>query len=301
MVFVFTEMIRCGRIGRIALQTYHMYHSHPVHVFGRAQDLDELDDHPNTIRHDLPDDNPVTQAFDKGHLGTSMLWAKVIRSVSDEEIVHFDSDVIFRGDIVNDVIAKLDEGYDLVGGSRNYKHNPHGPSQDHVRHLPDTVATYCFGFRKSKVNYQQYDYTQLQKMCEGSYMPFSHGHIDFFDPVSFAILHNGGRVFYLDSDIVGGCNPEGSRLNKYGELNTLLDIGDKLSHFSSVGSGLNFYTMQQQGKQNSVPSSYVLFALKKFDLYMRVFYETSILQDEENEDNLKFLPELLTLFERTPS
>ena len=59
--------------------------------------------------------------------------------------------------------------------------------------------------------------------------------------------------------------------------------------------------MQQKGKQNSVPSSYVLFALKKFDLYMRVFYGTSILQDEENEDNLKFLPELLTLFERTPS
>lgn len=294
MVFLFTEIIRCGLIGKIALRTYHLHHSHPVHVFGRKEDLAHIESHPNNVFHELEEDNPITKAFDNGHLGTAMLWAKVIRSVPDDEIVHFDSDVIFRGDMVNDVLAKLAEGYDLVGGSRNYKHNPHGPSQDHVRHLPDTVATACFGFRKSKIG--SYDYDTLRKMCQGAYNPLGHAFMDFFDPVSFVIMRNGGRVFYIDHDIIGACDPLGNRLNKYGEINTLIDLGDKFCHFASVGSGLNFVTMKRKGIVNSVPSTYVSFAVKKFDLYLRVFYDSSCLPEEENQDNLKYLPMLREIF-----
>lgn len=296
MVFVFTEIIRCGLIGKIALKTYHMHHDRPVHVFGRKEDFAYLDPHPNTIVHELDESHSITRAFDDGHLGTAMLWATVIRSVPDDTIVHFDSDVIFRGDMVNDVIAKLEEGYDLVGGSRNYKHNPHGPSQDHVRHLPDTVATACFGFRKSKIGWQQYDYDTLRKMCQGAHNPLGHSFLDFFDPVSFVIQHNGGKVWYIDHDIIGACNPLGSRVNKYGEINTFIDLGDKFCHFSSVGSGLNFVAMQRKGLPISVPESYVSYAIKKFDLYLRLFYNSSCMPESENPENLRYLDRLREIF-----
>lgn len=296
MVFIFTEIVRCGLIGKLAMKTYHKYHDHPVHIFGRKEDFTHIDEHPNNVLHELDDLNPITLGFNNGHLGTAMLWAKVIRSVPDDEIVHFDSDVIFRGDIVTDVLQKLKEGYDLVGGSRNYKHNPHGPSQDHVRHLPDTVATACFGFRKSKIGFEKYDYDTLRKMCQGAHNPLGHAFMDFFDPVSFVIMHNGGNVFYMDHDVIGACNPLGSRMNKYGEINTLIDVGDKFCHFASVGSGLNFVAMKRKGVPNPVPGTYVSFAVKKFDLYLRLFYKSSCLPDDENEENLKYIPMLQDIF-----
>jgi len=296
MVFIFTEIVRCGLIGKLAMKTYHMYHEHPVHIFGRREDFKHIEPHPNNILHELDNDHMITKAFDNGHLGTAMLWATVIRSVPDDEIVHFDSDVIFRGDIVNDVISKLKEGYDLIGGSRNYKHNPHGRSEDHVRYLPDTVATACFGFRKSKIGLEKYDYDTLRRMCQGAYNPLGHPFIDFFDPVSFVIMHNKGRVYYIDHNVIGACDPFGNRINKYGEINTLIDLGDKFCHFASVGSGLNFITMKQKGIVNSVPSTYVLFAVKKYDLYLRLFCNSSCLPENENTENLKYLNELRVIF-----
>lgn len=295
-MFIFTEIVRCGLIGKIALKTYHTFHTHPVHVFGRKVDFDEIEYHPNNVLHELGDDHVITKAFDNGHYGTAMLWATVFRNAPDDEIVHFDSDVIFRGDMVTDILQKLHEGYDLVGGSRNYKHNPHGKSHDHVRHLPDTVATACFGIRKSIIELEKYDFDTLRKMMQGAHNPLGHPFIDFFDPVSFVVMHNGGRVFYVDHDIIGACNPEGSRMNKYGKINTLVDLGDKFCHFASVGSGLNFVRMKEKKQANSVPEGYVLFAIKKFDLYLRVFYNSSCMPESENAENILYLDELRHIF-----
>ena len=80
----------------------------------------------------------------------------------------------------------------------------------------------------------------------------------------------------------------GQRINKYGVLDEHLDFGDKIVHFSSVGSGLNFLTMIQKGQEVKVPIWYVEYAMGKLDLYMRLFYGTKILPDDKNERFLKY-------------
>ena len=146
--FIFSEIIRCGLIGEIAFDTFHQHHpTVKLHVFGRKEDFNFISEHPNTIRHYLDDDKEIIEAFDYGHKGTSMVWTKVILEAKEKYIVHIDSDVVFRGNMVQDVIDKLKE-YDLVGSLRNYPNNPN--KRDDVRHLPDLTQTYCFGFNKHR-------------------------------------------------------------------------------------------------------------------------------------------------------
>ena len=297
-VFVFSEVVRCGIIGRIAYKTFHQFHNRKLHLFGRKEDLDFLEPHPNNVFHVLEDDSEIVKAFNAGHKGTAMVWSKVILEQPENLIVHFDSDVVFRGNIVEDIIVGLQQGHTLVGGIRNYPNNPN--KRDDVRHLPDLTQTYCFGFNKQKNYVKEFDLlvplvlnamtlpsisALMQKYPQYRYYPT----IDFFDPFAFCLLGEGGSVAILPNDIIGGTRPEGDRINKYGDLNKEIDFGDKISHFASVGSGLNFLNMIKQKQPIQVEEWYVKYALGKLDLYMRLFYNTSILPEGQNEF-LKFEP-----------
>ena len=119
----------------------------------------------------------------------------------------------------------------------SYKHNLN--NRDDIRHHPDVVSTYCFGFNARLIDL--FPFQTLMNMCRGFYNPLGWNALDFFDPVSFNILKNGGKAYYFDFNIIGGLNEKGSKLNNYKDLNGLMgDVGDKIIHFSSVGSGLNF-------------------------------------------------------------
>lgn len=303
--FIFTEVIRCGIIGRIALKTYHKFHEMPVHIYGTDTDLLELEYNKNNILHIITDKELIS-SFDSGHKGTAMLWAKVILENKNKKIIHFDSDVVFRGDIVNDIIFNLKKkDISIVGPIRNYKNNPN--NRDDVRHLPDITQTYCFGFDASKI--KTTDYKQLSLMCQG--MPTTHPVIDFFDPVAFEILSNCttdnsvdsvnyvncvNPVFIIDCDIVGGCNKLGIRDNLYKDANKDMDFGHKIVHFSSVGSGLNFWKMKNNNVKINVPAGYVNYALKKFQLYITLFYkEQKDLVNIDNNEFMEMLPLLQTL------
>ena len=202
-----------------------------------------------------------------------------------------------RKRLVQDVIDKLKD-YDLVGGLRNYPNNPH-KNRDDVRGLPDVTMTYCFGFNKEKIYVKEPEL--LRRLVENSldnetvmelmkrypqyrYFPT----LDYFDPVAFTMLREGATIHLIHSDIMGGTNEMGQRINKYGILDEHLDFGDKIVHFSSVGSGLNFLTMIQKGQEIKVPIWYVEYAMGKLDLYMRLFYGTKILPDDKNEKFLKY-------------
>lgn len=291
--YIFTEIVRCGLIGKIALESYHKYHTKKVHVFGREEDFKFIDKHPNTIFHIFDKSDEIVHAFDKGHLGTAMVWTKVILELSgsNNKIIHFDSDVVFRGNIIDDICEKLNT-YDIVGSMRNYPNNPN--KRDDVRHLQDITQTYCFGFNK-QFNYIK-EYHLLARFVENTldqnvvmemmykyrqynYVPT----IDYFDPLAFCMIKNGAKLFIYHVDILGGCTDLGTRINNYGILNKHMDFGDKISHFASLGSGLNFLTMMQNNKQIQVEKWYVEYALKKLDLYLRVFYNTNCLERDKND------------------
>ena len=88
----------------------------------------------------------------------------------------------------------------------------------------------------------------------------------------FDILKNGGKSFFLDVDLVGGLTMDGTRKNKYEELNSDMDFGSNLMHFAGVGSGMKFHF---QGSEQT-NQSYVSWALKRFAIYYRLFYGISI-------------------------
>lgn len=303
-IFIFTEVIHCGIIGRVAFQTFHKFHNRKLHIYGRNEDFEALEYHPNNVLHSLDNEPEILEAFKAGHKGTSKVWTKAILECKEKYLIHIDSDVVFRGDAVEEVIQKLGE-YDLVGPIRPYPNNPN--KRDDVRFLPDVVSTYCFGFNKELI--PVIETHLLERLVENSldipiisemrykypwyqYVPT----IDYFDPISFVMLQNRAKICILDIDVMGGFAQDGSKKNKYGFLNEDCDFGDKIVHFASVGSGLNFLTKQKAGIPIQVPEWYVEYALGKLDLYLRVFYKRSFLPDEKSKF-LKNLPHFQEKFQ----
>jgi len=278
--YIFTEIIRCAKIGFHAINSFHKMHNLKLHIWCSTSDVQLIPDNSNNILHLVEENSELYKDFDSGHKGTSHLWTKLILELPEEytHIIHFDSDVVFRGDIINDVNEKL-LNYDLVGPIRPYKNNPN--NRDDIRHLHDVVQTYCFGFNRSLITMK--DKTILWNWVRGYPVQFSHGVIDFFDPVSFHIIYNGGKIYNIDSDVIGGINTQGTRINKYSDINDTFDVGDKIIHFASVGSGLNFTNLILNKTPIYVPKTYVEFAIKRYDLYSKIFYDNKILINNEND------------------
>ncbi len=270
--FIFTEIYQCGKIGKIALESFADHHpGTTVHVFGTPKDFEYVPKSDQFTLNDLSPETQILENFRHGHLGTASLWAKIILDRHEKYLIHFDSDVVFRGSVMPDIIAKLNEGFSQVGPIRNYQHNPN--NLDKVRYLSDVTQTVCFGFDREKITKR--NYAAFTKMCQGLYNPYGHPVIDFFDPVSFDIIRNGGRSYFLSSDDFGGCNRYGSRVNKYPERNALIDFGDKLAHFAAVGSGMNFHI--NRGRiAKTVAQSYIDFALEKYAIYCKIFYHEEL-------------------------
>lgn len=280
-VFIFTEIFNCAKIGQIALRSFYKYHDLKVHVFGRDEDFEQIDPFSNIVR--LKAGQSIIDGFKNGHKGTAMLWASVIKNRPEKYIIHFDSDDVFRGNIIDDILTKIKDGYDLIGSTRNYKNNPQ--NRNDIRHLDDVVSTNCFAFNKDLIG--DYDYETLVRMVQGAYNPLDHITVDFFDPVSFCILKNGGKIFNLDFNDVGGCNKEGSRDNLYSEINNdnteyKIEFGSKLVHFSGVGSGMNVY----EHDDVSIPESYKNYCLDRYALFCKIFYDEDIGIDVSKYKNL---------------
>jgi hypothetical protein len=271
--FIFTEVFNCGKIGKIAVDSFLKYHNGlTVNVIGTKKDLEHIVDDPRVKKIVYGEADPITLGFGHGHRGTAMLWAKLIQTVDEKFISHFDSDVIFRGNIFDQIIEETKE-HGLVGPTRCYKKNPN--NRNDVRHLDDICQTYCFSFNKELVTKRPYNI--LAEMCQGTTNPLGHPVIDFFDPVSFDIIKNGGRVFLLDHDDVGGCNIEGSRNNEFKDLNNMetpfkIDFGRKVVHFSAVGSGMNIFN----NRNVNIPDGYKKYALDRYALYCKIFYNEDI-------------------------
>jgi len=271
--YIYTEIINCGKIGKIALKSFNKYHDLPVHVYGTTEDFKWIDDSPNIVKHNMDKEFLILNGFYEGHKGTSLLWAKIIQEANHKFLIHFDSDVIFRAPLINEIIEKTNS-YDLVGPVRNYKFNPFG--HEYAHSLPDVVHTDCFAFNRELIG--KYDYYTLANMCRGMYNPHGHPVIDFFDPVSFDIIYHGGKVAFLEHDDVGACSPiDGKRDNIFKEYNNdntpfKIDFGRKLVHFSAVGSGMNFYN---KGKVD-VPEGYIKYAIDRYALFCKIFYNEDL-------------------------
>lgn len=307
-VFIYTEIVSCGKIGKIALDSFHKYHDYPVHVYGTKEDFGWITQHKNNIFIEV--DSAVLIGYERGHVGTALLWEKVIKECPADTMIHFDSDVIFRANIVDEMIERSTT-YDLIGPIRNYHRNPHGRSD--ISHLTDICQTNCTLWKKSKISPRYltgktvwslrslFTKSPLQlarglkwklkhllsknklstfaRMIHGTYNPFPFPTIDFFDPVMFDMIQNGAKIFHLSCDEVGGWDAHGSRDNAFADINNFptpykLDFGSKLVHFSCVGSGMNFYLHPERALH--VGKAYVAASLDRYALFCKIFYNETL-------------------------
>lgn len=323
--YIFTEIVGCGKIGRIALDSFHKYHDHKVYVYGTKTDFELITPHQNNVFIEVT--KSVIRGYENsGHLGTALLWEKIIKETDTENFIHFDSDVIFRANMIDFMIEKAKE-YDLIGPIRNYHHNPNNSIG--VRHLADLCQTNCTLFKKNKIskNYlnpssvnsvaaikkvSQLTFNQLYKrskktiadlifpsrrggaskfarMIRGTYTPFNFSHIDFFDPVMFDMIMNGAKIYHLDFNEVGGCDYYGKRDNAFKELNNY-PTQNKLD----FGSKLVHFSCVGSGmnfyhhpeKTKNVGTAYVNSALDRYALFCKIFYDETL----EDIDTSKYDP-----------
>lgn len=264
---IFTEIINCGPVGRIMLESFHKYHDRKITIYARPNDIEELGEiknHPNNLIYIIP----ITQAnkFEKGHEGTASVFATMFCHTwhpEDAGVIHVDSDVVFKKESICLIENAFEEGYDIVGSRRCYKNNPGKvPVPDGI---PDAVSTYFFGM-KTKVLPKGYNFEEMAAMIAGNPGPLSHMIMDFFDPITFLALQNGAKIKFLESDIIGGQDSIGSKVNNY-KSNLHLDMGSHLSHWGGVGSGYAVEHGLSQPEQ-----SYAKWSRGRWNLFSRLFY-----------------------------
>jgi hypothetical protein len=267
---IYTVMLGCGEIGKFAVESFYKFHDLPLMVIGLTEDKKYIEGISDKIKFVDISNTDVYKNYHTsavGHNGTATVWANVINQAKCDKILHFDSDVVFRGNIFDKIIELLD-GFDLVGSIRNYKFNPH--NREDVMPLFDVSQIYCFGYNKSKITPK--DTATLKAQILGLYNPQRRPSIDFFDQVMQEIVLNGGKRYFLDNDLLGGFEYFGSKKNKYGSKNKACDYGDKIIHFASVGSGKYFY--ENRDKFSHI--NYEDHAIKKWGLFCKLMLDKEL-------------------------
>ncbi len=189
-IFIFTICYNCGKILKKALESFLKFHPDlKVHVFGTAKDFKELKQFNENLEFiELSSDVQLKEYYKNGHLGTAYIVAKVLNKEYGEysKIIHFDSDVFFRGECVSDIQNGFNEGFDLVGQRRSYEKNR--CNRDDLKGISDVVGTCFFGMKLDKL--PKVDFNTLHYMVVGYHNPHKHPILDFFDPISFSISYS---------------------------------------------------------------------------------------------------------------
>jgi hypothetical protein len=198
---VWTEVFGCGPIAGPVVRSYLAHHSSPLTVYGMLEDLECVPDHP-LVRRVVPTKNQegsdaksIAARYGRGgHAGTARLWAGLIVSNPGRLLVHIDSDQVFVGNAVDDVLQALREGASIAGPRRPYLWNE--CNRKDLSSLPDTLSTFCFGFITNAV--PRWPRPVLDRAIRGGRVSL-HPALDFFDPVTLRVLRNKQPIAYLDS------------------------------------------------------------------------------------------------------
>ncbi len=263
--FIWTEALGCGEILAPMISSYLAHHNHKIHIIGYKEDLAGLpsdprivpvrvDEHLNEIGLKIDE---VRAAYNFGHRGTALVWTKVILHRKEEFLIHLDADNIFLGDVVNQVLIPLEQGYSIVGTRRPYRHRLSASSFLYraIHYFRrDCVNTHCFGFNRNLIKIKELG---LRDLIEGRQknklfsrmLPV----IDFFDGLTFYLASKGSGVFYLDSD----------DQSRHGHHSRDGKLESNLISFAAVGSGSAFY----KNKAVETSESYRDFALRSYSLF----------------------------------
>ena len=273
-LFVFTEAFNCGRLLIPFLDSYFQHHDETIHIVMSKKDIEEAGsvlENPKVVVIDVTDDQNFNTFWEHGHAGTALAFASAIRFWgAGKKIIHFDSDVLFKQNCIDEIVEHLNNGYAAAGPMRAYKHNLGGHKQ-YANH-PDAISTYAFGVDSTKIPEQEF--SLFIQMCHGRVDPTGREVLDFFDPVTFSIIDAGGKVKYLCEKDWGSTTNEGSLDNGF-ENNVHFNVGNKIVHFAGVGSGLAF----EKGRSSPLVNhnlGYLKWALGRWSLYSKLLFDEEV-------------------------
>ena len=273
---VFCTAVNCGKIASVMLESFHKHHPMTeMVVVGKQSDFKELGGglHQNTVLMDVTNDIDCNGFFKKGHNGSAYILATMIhlaKSENYDRLITIDTDIYFKKESLSLIENAFDDGYDIIGARRCYGNNP--SNVPNLGNYPDTVCTYFMGINLKKL--PNYPFAQLWKYCEGAAHPLGFPVLDFFDGVTHGIIDNGGKICYLDQELVGSQNTEGKKTSS-NELNLHLDAGSHLLHLGGIGSGYAFYNNHSNPQQE-----YAQWSLGRYSLFAKLFYNEDLNYNE---------------------
>jgi hypothetical protein len=91
----------------------------------------------------------------------------------------------------------------------------------------------------------------------------------------YTIINNGGRVFHLDYNDVGGVDEDGNRDNVFGSLNHSIEVGKKVAHFCGIGSGQDLYIKLKDTPEKR-KDGYEGFSIGNYAMFCKLFYDEDI-------------------------
>jgi hypothetical protein len=285
-VFIWTEAFNCGEILEPMLASYLTHNKYPVHVFGTEDDFKEIKTNSELIIFESLDFNQkfkgnlekrIIKGYKYGHKGTALLWEHIINSRTEKIFIHLDSDNIFLGDSISDLIYAIQkEGFALAGSRRPYQtrhYRKNGKDGKKLDSRPDCVNTDCFAFTTDRIRKKPRFWLRRKILGRRtSLKPV----IDAFDPISFEIIRKKGRVKYMDSPTDG----QSSVANWNSKF-----LKQRIS-FAAVGSGCNFFKNGCVG----IPDHYANYALASYSLFAKQILNKDIgIPPLENEGLMKQL------------
>ena len=271
-IFIWTEAFNCGEILNPMIKSYLKHNTYPLHIFGRKEDFDEITINSSAIKminlsrmwpRVSPIESRILNGYKKGHKGTAVLWEYIFRIRKEKIFIHLDADTIFLNEVISDLVYAIKvEGYAIAGSRRPYKFRDYRITDRYaakLNSLPDTINTDCFAFNIDYVSKRPKFW--LRRKITGKRVSLKPV-IDFFDPVTFNIIKNGGKIKYMDSPVDGSS----SIVNQRSEF-----MESRIS-FGGVGSGCNFY----KNGHNKIPIGYSYFALSSYSLFASEFLAKDI-------------------------
>lgn len=272
-VFIWTEAFNCGELLTPFLSSYLEHHNVPINVFGTKDDLDMIDINSELIRKcPLFDsgrknisrlEGRIIEGYKRAHVGTSILWAHLIKTRTEQFLMHIDADTIFVGDMISLFLENNRyECYQLMGSRRPYLNRTYrkkGIDSALLNRRPDAINTDCFMFDRLYVS--TWHTGLLERKIQGKRTSMAPV-VDFFDPVSFEIMKKGGEVCFMDSPNWG----------LQGTTNLESPFFERRINFAAVGSGINFY----KNPTVSVAEGYRQFALSSYATYAKYILDLDI-------------------------
>jgi hypothetical protein len=292
-LFIWTEAFNCAELLNPVLKSFCKSSEFHVNAFVFDFEFDKINFfNDQVIYHIIPTKLDIRNVkksligkwirsgYKKGHLGTARFWSYLIKSRKEKYFVHFDSDILFLADSINDFELGFSKGATCIGRRRMYLRNKN--NIDKVRGIRDCIDTVFFGFKTNILRFLPYFLLTPLIRGAGS-INYFWSTLDFFDKVTL-ILAKFGKIVYLDSP-EAGVSAEVNYDSKFNK--SFIEI------FSAVGTGCSLWN--RFGSAGSLNldklSDYQKHALSNYSFYAKYILKRPI--DFPSTEDAKVLEKLI--------